>query len=104
MTVIVNTNVLITANNRNVPQATPSCVLTCGQQLRNIQQQGGLVLDNQWLIIKEYKNKVSEKGQPGVGDAFLKWVLTHQMNSRYCIQVNMEIQVLELCPDCLKKE
>ena len=89
MTVIIDTNVLIAANNRNAPQANISCVVKCGKQLRHIQQQGGLAIDNQWLIIQEYKNKVSEKGQPGVGDAFLKWVLTYQMNPRYCTRVKI---------------
>jgi hypothetical protein len=39
-----------------------------------------------WLFIREYENKISRSGQPNVGDAFLRWVLTHQATNR-CEQV-----------------
>lgn len=79
MPVVVDTNVLIVANNKS-----PQCILACVRQLQQIQKQDILVLDNLWLIIKEYRANVSDKGQPGVGDAFLKWVLTNLMNSKHC--------------------
>ena len=37
--------------------------------------------------MKEYGNKLNEKGQPGVGNGFLKWLLTNQTNPKYCQQV-----------------
>ena len=40
--------------------------------------------NNLLLIISEYKNKLSQTGQPGIGDAFLKWVLTNQANPNRC--------------------
>jgi hypothetical protein len=82
---VVDTNVLIVANGRDCPQASPECVVTCAQHLQEIQQHGTLVLDDAWHIIREYMHKVSQTGQPGAGDAFLKWVLTNQSNSQ-CVE------------------
>jgi len=45
-----------------------------------------VLLDNQWRILGEYMHQLSSTGQPGVGDAFLKWVLTNQANrERYAL-------------------
>ncbi|MBD2386974.1 hypothetical protein [Cylindrospermum sp. FACHB-282] len=89
---IVDTNVPIVAN-RKTPQASLQCILVCVKKLQEImtQQQHILVLDNKWLIITEYKYKLSPTGQPGVGDAFLKWVLTNQNNLSRC-------QLVEITP------
>ena len=84
MKAIIDTNVLIAANGRDCPQVTPKCQLRTGQYLRDIKENGIIVIDNQWLILKEYRNKVNQTGQPGIGDAFLKWVLTNQTNSQRC--------------------
>ncbi|MEB3338149.1 MAG: hypothetical protein VKJ46_11845 [Leptolyngbyaceae bacterium] len=56
---------------------------------KTVQKTDTLVLDNLWLIIGEYKKKVSPSGQPGVGDAFLKWVLTNRSNPQRCEQVSI---------------
>lgn len=84
---VVDTNVLITANGRDCPQASPQCILNCARELQKIQVQHVLVLDNGWHILNEYKHKVNPSGQPGVGDAFLKWVITNQYNPQCCEQV-----------------
>jgi len=82
---IVDTNVLLVASKK-APQASLTCVLTCIKYLQNLKESGILVLDSSRLIIREYENKNSRSGQPNVGDAFLKWVLTHQATER-CEQV-----------------
>jgi len=84
MKAIIDTNVLIAANGRECPQLTPKCQLQTVDYLKDIIRDGTIVIDNKWLILKEYKNKVNPKGQPGVGDAFLKWVLTNLGNSQHC--------------------
>jgi hypothetical protein len=89
MRAIIDTNVLIAANGRDCPQVTPQCRLNSSQYLRNFQVQGIIVIDNRWLILNEYKNKVNQTGQPGIGDAFLKWVLTNQANFKRCEQVGI---------------
>jgi hypothetical protein len=87
MRAIIDTNVLIAANGRDCPQVTPQCRLNSSQYLRNFQVKGIIVIDNRWLILNEYTNKVNQTGQPGIGDAFLKWVLTNQANFKRCEQV-----------------
>lgn len=87
--VVIDTNVLIAANGRDCPQATPACRLACAQQLQHTQTQAILVLDDRFYILKEYQNKVSPTGQPGVGDAFLKWILTNRTNPHHCHQVSI---------------
>ncbi|MGL4377972.1 MAG: hypothetical protein ACRCT1_16145 [Microcoleaceae cyanobacterium] len=84
MDFIVDTNVLIVANGNVSPQASSQCVQNCVAYLRDIQQNNRICLDDQWLIIKEYMKNVSSTGQPGVGDAFFKWILTNQGNSERC--------------------
>jgi predicted nucleic acid-binding protein len=86
MKAIVDTNVLIAANARDCPQADLACIADCAKFLRQIQDGDDsiLVLDSAWNIIKEYKNKVSQSGQPGPGDAFLKWVLVNYANRQRC--------------------
>lgn len=90
MKVIVDTNVAVVANGRGrSPQASPSCVLRCVGRLRDLQLHHTLVLDDGWRILREYLRELSPAGQPGVGDAFLKWVLTNQANPARCEQVRI---------------
>ena len=91
MYVIADTNVPIVANGKS-PQASPDCVINCVRRLMQIQQNEILVLDDRWLIIQEYQKNLSSSGQPGVGDAFLKWVLTNQYNPKRC----QRIQITEI--------
>lgn len=91
MYVIADTNVAIVANGKS-PQASPDCVINCVRRLRQIQQHEILVLDDRWLIIQEYQKNLLSSGQPGVGDAFLKWVLTNQYNPKRC----QRIQITEI--------
>jgi len=35
-------------------------------------------VDSSGLILDEYRRNLNAKGQPGPGDAFLKWLLTHE--------------------------
>jgi hypothetical protein len=81
--------VLVAANGRNCPQATPECQSNSRRYLRNLTIQGTIVIDNQWLILNEYTNNVNEKGQPGIGDEFLLWVLQNQANIKHCEQVTI---------------
>jgi hypothetical protein len=85
---VVDTNVPIVANRKS-NQASHTCVSHCIKKLKEIQEQHIIILDNKWLIINEYRNKLSPVGQPGVGDAFFKWVLTNQENPQRCQKVKI---------------
>ena len=86
---VIDTNVLIVANNRESEHASPACIISCVKWLQNFEKSGILVIDSKWLIINEYKKKVNQSGQPGVGDAFLKWILINHNNPQRCQQVSI---------------
>jgi hypothetical protein len=79
MRAVVDTNVVVTANGKS-PQASLLCRQACVERLLQLKQNGKIVLDDSWLVIREYKDNLSESGQPGVGDAFLLWVLQNWKN------------------------
>jgi hypothetical protein len=82
---IVDTNVPLVANGES--EASPACIVSCTTTLKKLMQEGRIVIDNAWRIIGEYKHKLSPSGQPGPGDAFLKWVLSNHANPARCIQI-----------------
>ncbi len=88
MTVIVDTNVPLVANRSS--HASEDCVEICVDRLVQITNgEMKLAVDYQVLedrrgIINEYRNKLNPSGQPGVGDAFLKWVETNWTNPDLC--------------------
>jgi hypothetical protein len=82
--VIVDTNVAVVAN-RSAQQASSDCVITCVRRLQYVMTDNErLVLDGSWKILNEYKTHLRSEGQPGIGDAFLKWVLTNWTNPHRC--------------------
>ncbi len=101
MRVIVDTNVAVVANARS-PQASPACVSNCVRRLREIQQHHTVVIDDGWQVLREYQGQLSSGGQPGVGDAFLKWVLTNLANPARCEQVHLEVHDSENVPPATK--
>jgi hypothetical protein len=74
---VVDTNVAVTSNDVD-PSAGPSCVLSSAKALQAIMERGHLFIDDAGQIVDEYRANLSPKGQPGPGDAFLKWVLTNE--------------------------
>ena len=79
MNVVVDTNVAIAANGRNT-HANLACQNECTkflQELVSARKRTGIVLDEQGLIFAEYSNRLSYRGQPGVGDMFFKYLHDH---------------------------
>ena len=76
--------------NRRAEQASQQCILACTQRLHDIAAgHDVLVLDDGWHILREYQNHLRSDGQPGPGDAFLKWVLTNRANPERCELVHI---------------
>jgi len=75
---LVDTNVPKTANLATQPDSTSDvpdvCVLACIEAVEHVVQNAGLVIDAGDEIFDEYRKQLSIKGQPGVGDRFMKWV------------------------------
>jgi hypothetical protein len=82
---VIDTNVLIVASERT-PHASLSCIRFCQSTLNTIRNPGGIAvsLDSLGLILLEYFGNLSRSGQPGLGDAFAKWLYDHQYDQSIC--------------------
>jgi len=86
--VVVDTNVGLVANGK-AEQASPECVLTCIDRLERIREKEKVLLDDGMYILHEYMSNLSMSGQPGMGDAFMKWVWENQANPGHCLQIHI---------------
>jgi len=90
----MDTNVPKTANLANDPNEIPNdlmvcvkeCVIAVGDVVKN---KVGLVIDAGDEIYSEYRHNLFLKGQPGVGDAFMKWV--HDNRWKFPVQDRVKI-------------
>lgn len=85
---VVDTNVATTANGAN-GSASPSCVAASARALLSVVKSGHVFVDDGGRIVAEYRNNLSAKGQPGPGDAFLKWLLTHEWGGERVTRVSI---------------
>ena len=77
--VIVDTNVIITANGE-AEHASPDCVERCQQRIKQILDQSETALvDDRWRILNEYKKYVNLETRKGIGDLFVKTLLQNLM-------------------------
>ena len=88
--VVIDTNVAAVAN-RKTEQASPSCILNCVSRLRQVQNECRVLLDNRNLIFREYQNLLNFSGQPGLGDAFFKWLFDNQANPEHCRMITVNL-------------
>ena len=86
--VVIDTNVLVVANER-APQADSGCVLRCVDALVAAQRNTITAVDAGGRIVDEYFRNARRSGQPGVGDAFAKWLFDHQYQAEFCEQVEI---------------
>lgn len=85
---VVDVNVAIVANGR-APHADTICVSACVDALIHIHENGKIVLDDGMRILSEYMAHLSMAGQPGIGDAFMRWVWEHQAVDSRCERVTL---------------
>lgn len=75
---LVDTNVPKTANlatqSDRDPDVSDACVQACILAIEHVTKRYGLIIDVGDEIFNEYRQQLSMKGQPGVGDRFMKWV------------------------------
>lgn len=86
MTVVVDTNVILVANDAHA-EVSPECVLECVQRLSQVMESGSIAIDDAYRILGEYLNKTSPSNGNGVGDLFVKWVLANMGNAQRVQQV-----------------
>ena len=79
---LVDTNVPKTANLATQPDPNSDmpdeCVWSCIEAVEHVIQKRGLIIDSGDEIFDEYRGQLRMKGQPGVGDRFMKWVHDHR--------------------------
>lgn len=88
--VVIDTNVGIVANSK--ADVGRECELRCIRLLREVTENGHLVLDEGGQIFAEYLRYLSLSGEPGVGDAFMRWVNDHQHDERLCTRIPLTIK------------
>ena len=74
---MIDTNVPMTANGAN-PGAPAECVASSARALQSVMRGGHVFVDDGGRILSEYRQNMSPGGEPGPGDLFLKWLLTHE--------------------------
>lgn len=85
---VVDTNVPVTANGMN-SSASATCVAASARALQAVMSSGHLFLDNAGRIVLEYRRNLHAEGQPGPGDAFLRWVLTNEWSVERVTRVDI---------------
>ncbi|MCX6582421.1 MAG: hypothetical protein NT166_19795 [Candidatus Aminicenantes bacterium] len=86
---IIDTNVLVVANDK-YDKAGFEDVFECQRFLIDIQKnEKRLSVDSLGLIFNEYFNHARMAGQPGIGDAFVKWLWDNQGYESICEQVEI---------------
>lgn len=87
---VIDTNVLIVANDDNSKKAVFEDVYKCRMFLRDIQKNRKRVsVDSLSLIFKEYFKHLNRSGRPGLGDAFVKWLWDNQGYYSICESVEI---------------
>ena len=87
LALVIDTNVAVVANGHHA-SAAPVCVSECIGALSDARQQLVLI-DDAGRILDEYRRNLSPRGQPGVGDAFFKWIWDNQANADLCCAVHI---------------
>jgi len=87
--VVVDTNVAVVANGR-AAQASPDCVERCVDALLRVREHCVVVVDHSGHVFSEYADNLRRGGEPGVGDAFFKWLWDHQGYAAHCAILDIE--------------
>lgn len=86
--VIVETNVIAVANKK-ASHVSPECALNCTAVLLQTSKEFIVVLDAGNRFFEEYFRHANRPGQPGFGDAFVKWLWNNQGYSKHCETVSI---------------
>ncbi len=85
---VVDTNVATTANRMN-DGASAACVAASARALQDVMRGGHVYVDNGGEIVREYCKNLRRSGEPGPGDAFLKWLLQHEWGGQRVTRVSI---------------
>ena len=77
---VVDTNVGVVAHEKS-SNIDPQCISTCIAILESILSQNVVVVDDKFLILREYYNVIQRlKGAPGIFHTFFKYVNTYMFH------------------------
>lgn len=85
---VIDTNVATTANGAN-DGAPQDCVAASAKALEEVMRKGHVFLDADRRILREYRDNLSVRGEPGPGSRFLKWVLTKEWDDQRVTRVKI---------------
>lgn len=85
---VVDTNVILVANNAHA-DVSPECVIECVKRLQQLMGNGAIAIDDAYRIVGEYQHKTNPRKGKGVGDVFLKWVLSKLGDPKRVHQVTL---------------
>ena len=86
--VIVDTNVIVIANDTNNQRA--DCRDLCQDRLEQIlEQREKVVIDNERRILGEYEDNANPNARKGIGDIFVKTLLQNLKNPEICTMVHI---------------
>jgi hypothetical protein len=85
---VIDTNVMTTANRANAA-ASESCIAASARALQAVMAGGHVFIDHGGRIVAEYRQNLRARGEPGPGDAFLKWLLTHEWSGKKVTRVTI---------------
>jgi len=86
---VIDTNVLVVANGK-YQKANFKHIYICQQFLIDLRKKK-ISVDSLGLILKEYFSHAGRSGQPGIGDAFAKWLWNNQWNVSRCERVEITL-------------
>lgn len=89
---VIDTNVPATANGAN-DGASVSCAAASARALQAVMERGHVFVDAGGRIVDEYRANLDPRGEPGPGDVFLKWLLTHEWGGRRVTRVAITARV-----------
>lgn len=85
---VIDTNVAKTANAAN-DAASAECRAASARALQAVMKSGHAFIDDAGLIVAEYHANLRRSGEPGPGDAFFRWLLTHEWGSERVTRVKL---------------
>jgi hypothetical protein len=88
---VVDANVPIVANGRSGNHHL-ECQLACVDALERIMKRGKVFIDDGGAILEEYTRYLYYRGQPGVGDAFFRFIIQNQANRRRVRQIALPLR------------
>jgi len=85
--IIVDTNVPLVADGEEM---TTHCQISCSSFMEDVLRgKKRVVIDDQWIIIREYGHKLPNSSQNSFSKLFYKYIVTHQGNPVKVKQVSI---------------